>query len=138
MSPAYAAAAASLHTAIVNGWLGIERSSAGLRITLRTGETLLPFEVPDRAGNDHLIGDVEPIDHDHRDLELGQIAGQQRRGRGLGRRAFELLRRDASPADRRMLVEALVSNTAGVAFWESVGFTQRYVGLQLAPATQGR
>lgn len=60
------------------------------------------------------------------------------RRRGLGRRAFELLRRDAFPADRRMLVEALVSNTAGVAFWESVGFTQRYVGLQLAPATQGR
>lgn len=60
------------------------------------------------------------------------------RRRGLGRRAFELLRRDAFPADRRMLVEALVSNPAGVAFWESVGFTQRYVGLQLVPATQGR
>lgn len=58
------------------------------------------------------------------------------RRRGLGRRAFELLRRDVFPRDRRLLVEALVTNAAGVAFWESVGFTQRYVGLQLAPASQ--
>ena len=56
------------------------------------------------------------------------------RRRGLGRRAFACLRRDVFPADRRILVEALVSNDTGLSFWESVGFVQRYVGLQIAPA----
>lgn len=59
-----------------------------------------------------------------------------RRRRGLGRAAFACLRRDVFPADRRILVEALLSNAAGLAFWESVGFVQRYVGLQIAPAAQ--
>lgn len=56
------------------------------------------------------------------------------RRRGLGRQAFACLRRDVFPADRRILVEALVTNDAGLAFWESVGFVQRYVGMQIAPA----
>lgn len=59
------------------------------------------------------------------------------RRRGLGRQAFACLRRDLFPADRRILVEALVTNHAGIAFWESVGFVQRYVGLQIAAPTQG-
>ncbi len=58
------------------------------------------------------------------------------RRRGLGRQAFACLRRDVFPADRRILVEALVANSAAIAFWESVGFVQRYVGLQIAPAAQ--
>lgn len=57
------------------------------------------------------------------------------RRRGLGRRAFEVLRREVFVPGRRLLVEALVSNTAALAFWQSVGFSQRYVGLQLIPAT---
>lgn len=62
------------------------------------------------------------------------VAAPYRR-RGLGRRAFELLRREVLVADRRLLVEALVGNAAALAFWQSVGFSQRYVGLQLIPAT---
>lgn len=58
------------------------------------------------------------------------------RRRGLGRQAFACLRRDLFPPDRRILVEALVTNDAAIAFWESAGFVQRYVGLQMAPATQ--
>jgi hypothetical protein len=48
-SPAYAASAAAIHNAIVKGLLGITPSAGGYRITVRTGETLLPFEVKSRA-----------------------------------------------------------------------------------------
>jgi GNAT superfamily N-acetyltransferase len=55
------------------------------------------------------------------------------RRRGLGRRAFERLRLEF-PADKRVLVEVLTWNAAGIAFWKSVGFSERYLGLSL-PAT---
>jgi GNAT superfamily N-acetyltransferase len=54
------------------------------------------------------------------------------RGRGYGRRAFEGLRK-MFPRGKRILVEVLVANAAGAAFWQSVGFTPRYLGLQLNP-----
>ena len=44
---------------------------------------------------------------------------------------------DASPRitlrGKRILVEVLVANVAGAAFWRSVGFEPRYVGLQFQP-----
>jgi GNAT superfamily N-acetyltransferase len=52
------------------------------------------------------------------------------RRRGLGRRAFECLRREAFAADKRILVEVLVGNARGKAFWKSLGFGERYLGLQ--------
>ncbi len=48
-SGAYAASAAALHNAVVKGLLGITRSGPGYRVVVRTGETLLPFEVKSRA-----------------------------------------------------------------------------------------
>lgn len=48
-SAAYAASAAAIHNAIVKGLLGISRSREGYRVVVRTGETLLPFEVRSRA-----------------------------------------------------------------------------------------
>ena len=48
-SPAYAASAAAIHNAIVKGLLGVTRSAEGYRITVRAGETLLPFELKSRA-----------------------------------------------------------------------------------------
>ena len=42
--------------------------------------------------------------------------------------------RSGSPADKRVLVEVLTWNAAGLAFWKSVGFAERYLGLSL-PAT---
>ena len=54
------------------------------------------------------------------------------RRRGLGRRAFELLR-EMFPRGKRVLVEVLVGNMAAAAFWKSVGFGERYLGLQLDP-----
>jgi len=60
------------------------------------------------------------------------------RRRGLGRQVVEILRNEVFPRDRRLLVEALVSNAAGIAFWEAVGFAKRYVGLQIAPPAAGK
>ena len=54
-SAAYAASAAALHNAVVKGLLGISRSSEGYRVVVRTGETLLPFEVKSRAAGTALI-----------------------------------------------------------------------------------
>lgn len=48
-SPAYAASAAALYNAVVKGLLGLTFSPSGDRLVLRAGETLLPFETPNRA-----------------------------------------------------------------------------------------
>ncbi len=56
------------------------------------------------------------------------------RRNGLGRRAFQRLRAEFFPADKRVLVEVLAWNAAGIAFWKNVGFGERYLGMQL-PAT---
>lgn len=58
------------------------------------------------------------------------------RRQGIGRAAFDALRRDILPGDRKLLVEALVTNGPGVAFWEALGFEQRYVGLQFNPGSK--
>lgn len=54
-SGAYAAAAAVLHAAIVKGLLGVSASADGHRIAIRSGETLLPFEIPQRAAGTRLV-----------------------------------------------------------------------------------
>lgn len=59
------------------------------------------------------------------------------RGVGLGRRAFHRLRAEFFPVDKRILVEVLAWNAAGLAFWKSLGFGERYLGLQL-PAVSGQ
>ena len=53
------------------------------------------------------------------------------RRRGLGRRAFERLR-EMFPRGKRILVEVLVWNAPAAAFWKSVGFEERYLGLQMS------
>ena len=58
------------------------------------------------------------------------------RGRGVGRSAFEELRRTRFAPRKRVLVEVLVWNAQGAAFWKRVGFEERYLGLQL-PALAG-
>lgn len=58
------------------------------------------------------------------------------RGTGLGRRAFQRLRAEFFPVDKGVLVEVLAWNAGGLAFWKSLGFGERYLGLQL-PAASG-
>ena len=49
-SASYAAAAAALHGAIVRGLLGVSTTAEGLRIRLRTADTLRDFSAPGRSG----------------------------------------------------------------------------------------
>lgn len=58
------------------------------------------------------------------------------RGVGLGQRAFHRLRAEFFPVDKRVLVEVLAWNASGLKFWKSLGFGERYLGLQL-PAGSG-
>ena len=59
------------------------------------------------------------------------------RGIGMGRRAFQRLHAAFFPPGKRVLVEVLTWNASGLAFWKSLGFGERYVGLQL-PVAPGR
>ncbi|MBK5257713.1 MAG: hypothetical protein JJE39_16945 [Vicinamibacteria bacterium] len=54
-SSAYAAAAAAYYNVMVKGLLGVSRSSAGYRVVIRTGETLLPFTLELRAAGHRLV-----------------------------------------------------------------------------------
>ena len=58
------------------------------------------------------------------------------RRRGVGARALALLRLHVFPPDKRVLVEAMERNPGGLAFWRSMGFVDRYVGLELAAQPQ--
>ncbi|MFO1415480.1 MAG: GNAT family N-acetyltransferase [Burkholderiales bacterium] len=57
------------------------------------------------------------------------------RRQGVGRRAFAQLVTAFFPADKRVLVEVLVGNRGAVAFWDAIGFSERYLGMQY-PASQ--
>lgn len=54
------------------------------------------------------------------------------RRHGVGAAALALLRLRVFPPDQRVLVEAMERNSGGLAFWRSMGFVDRYVGLELA------
>ncbi len=54
-SATYAASGASIYNAVVKGLLGVSRSSAGYRVVMRAGETVLPFEVAQRASSVRLV-----------------------------------------------------------------------------------
>ena len=54
-SAAYAAAAASIHNAIVRGLLGVSMLGNGYRVVIRAAESLQPFEIPQKAVSDRLV-----------------------------------------------------------------------------------
>src|SRR5882724_3356141 len=47
---------------------------------------------------------------------------RNRRRQGIGREAMEILRSKIWPKDKRLTVEVLSANSAGVAFWRAVGY----------------
>ena len=57
----------------------------------------------------------------------------QHRGHGVGRRALEMLLREIIPRDVRVTLDVLASNTVGHAFWQSVGFTDYAIRMELLP-----
>ena len=58
------------------------------------------------------------------------FVARDRRRRGIGARAVELLRAEVFPPDKSIIVEAMVCNHAALSFWRAVGFADRYVGLE--------
>ncbi len=61
------------------------------------------------------------------------FVARNRRRQGLGRRAMELLRSNVWPQNKRLTVNVLVNNTAGVAFWRSVGCQDYCLTLEIMP-----
>jgi predicted acetyltransferase len=59
---------------------------------------------------------------------------RNRRRRGLGRTAFEILRSKIWPKNKRLTVDVLVQNTGAVAFWRSVGCEDFCLTLEILPA----
>ena len=56
------------------------------------------------------------------------------RRRGVGRCAFEILRRDVWPRSARLTVDVLCSNKSAIAFWRSVGYRDYCLTLEIMPS----
>jgi GNAT superfamily N-acetyltransferase len=58
----------------------------------------------------------------------------EHRGRGVGRRAIEILFRDVVPPTLRVTLDVLASNVGGREFWRSVGFRDYAIRMERLPA----
>lgn len=60
----------------------------------------------------------------------------ERRGQGLGRAAFALLRAEVLPPGCYVTLEALATNPAGRSFWQALGFREYSVRYELEQAAE--
>jgi len=68
------------------------------------------------------------------EIYLRQLfVAKNRRRRGIGREAMEILRSKIWPKDKRLTVEVLSANSAGVAFWRAVGYRDYSLTLEILP-----
>jgi GNAT superfamily N-acetyltransferase len=58
---------------------------------------------------------------------------RNRRRRGIGRQAVQLLRSQVWPRTKRLTVEVLVANQGAAAFWRSVGYADYALTLEILP-----
>ncbi len=58
---------------------------------------------------------------------------RDRRKQGLGRRAMTLLRENIWPSHKRLTVEVLCQNSAGVQFWRALGYHDYCLTLEILP-----
>jgi predicted acetyltransferase len=63
---------------------------------------------------------------------------RHRRRQGIGRASVEILRSTIWPENKRLTVDALVQNTAAVAFWRSVGYKDYCLTLEITPDVSAR
>ena len=56
---------------------------------------------------------------------------RDRRRRGIGRRAMEILRSEIWPKNKRLTVDVLLHNTIAIAFWRAVGYKDYLLGLEI-------
>ena len=61
------------------------------------------------------------------------FVARDRRRQGIGRKAVEILRNRVWPAAKRLTVDVLTANTAGVSFWRAVGFRDYCLTLEVIP-----
>ena len=60
---------------------------------------------------------------------------RDRRRRGHGRRAIEILRSEIWPKAKRLTVDVLLHNTEAIAFWRAVGYKDYLLGLEIPTAS---
>jgi GNAT superfamily N-acetyltransferase len=58
---------------------------------------------------------------------------RDRRRKGIGRKAMEILRSEIWPKNKRLTVEVLTQNTAAVAFWRAMGYRDYSLQLEILP-----
>ena len=58
---------------------------------------------------------------------------RNRRRKGIGRQAVEILRTKIWPANKRLTVDVLVQNTTAIAFWRAVGYQDYCLALEILP-----
>jgi len=58
---------------------------------------------------------------------------RQRRRQGVGRQAMRVLTNEVWPRGKRLLVEVLIANTGGVAFWKAMGYREYSLCLEIMP-----
>jgi predicted acetyltransferase len=61
---------------------------------------------------------------------------RNRRRKGIGRTAVEILRSKIWPKNKRLTVDVLVQNTAAIAFWRSVGYRDYCLTLEILPVAR--
>lgn len=61
---------------------------------------------------------------------------RHRRRQNIGRRAMQLLLADVWPANKRLTVSVLTSNTAAIAFWRAVGYSDYCLTLEMLPGNK--
>lgn len=63
---------------------------------------------------------------------------RDRRRRGHGRQAIEILRSNIWPRNKRLTVDVLLHNTNAIAFWRAVGYKDYLLGLEIPAASPTR
>ncbi len=56
---------------------------------------------------------------------------RRHRRKGIGREAIRRLISDVWPPEKRLVVEVLWNNRAGISFWKAVGYTEYSVALEI-------
>jgi predicted acetyltransferase len=59
---------------------------------------------------------------------------RHRRRQGIGRRAMQILMHEIWPRGKRLTVEVLWHNAAGIAFWKAVGYQEYSLCLEIMPS----
>lgn len=83
--------------------------------------------------------ETEPVAYalyreDDHEIYLRQFfVARQCRRQGIGRMVLEILRKHLWPRSKRLTVDVLVSNAAGVNFWRAVGYKDYSLCLEIVP-----